>query len=133
MTEKKICPICKIKLFGNFCPHCIFDLASAEDEAALKRAKDYYYGNLFKYWKIIHWEYYFTGILVSLLTCIILIFVLKGGHHALSWGAVFFCLPVGLVSALVGESENSLFSTALRSIIFSAGILLLLLGILRLT
>lgn len=132
MSEKKICPICKKKLFGNFCPHCVFDLASADDEDAIKRARNYYQGNLFKYWRIIHWDYYFTGIAVSLLTNILLIFVLLGGHHALPWGVAMFCLPVGLLSAIAGESESSLISTVLRSIIFSAGVLLILLGIQRL-
>ena len=132
MSEKKICPICKIKLFGNFCPHCVFDLSSADDEEAVERARDYYHGNLFKYWRIIHWEYYFTGITVSLLTSAFLIFVLLGGHHSLPWGVALFSLPVGLVSAIAGEFEDSLISTALRSIIFSAGVLLILLGIQRL-
>ena len=132
MSEKKICPICKIKLFGNFCPHCVFDLSSADDEEAVERARDYYHGNLFKYWKIIYWEYYFTGIMVSFLTSVFLIFVLLGGHHSLPWGVALFSLPVGLVSAIAGEFEDSLISTALRSIIFSAGVLLILLGIQRL-
>ena len=133
MSEKKICPICKKKLFGNFCPHCVFDLSSADDEDAVNRGRNYYQGNLFKYWKIIQWEYYFTGIAVSLITYILLIFMLLGGHHALPWRVALFCLPVGLISAIAGESEESLLSTALRSIIFSAGVLVLLLGLLRLT
>ena len=133
MSEKKICPICKIKLLGNFCPHCVFDLSTADDNEAVERARDYYHGNLFKYWKIIHWEHYVTGIIVSLLSCTLLIFVFLGGHHSLPWGVALFCFPVGVLSAMSGESEDSLISIALRSIIFSAGILLLVVGIQSLT